>query len=249
MDPMDIRHAWILWINRDERGFSSSGAYHDPRTGDDVLLRVEDLVMEFPVGRTGLKVSEICLGTMTFGSMADEATSLRILDKAFDAGIDFLDAAEVYPVPPDPKWAGRTEEIVGMAIAEIPRDRVVLSTKKKFPLTDPGNPVGEVRKSLEQSLKRLGTDYIDVYMLHRPDDKTPQEETLRGFEDLIRSGKVRHIGNSNFSAAQVREADNVVSSLEAALAAAPRDARSGAPRPRAPRPGADFADAIASGGA
>jgi aryl-alcohol dehydrogenase-like predicted oxidoreductase len=162
------------------------------------------------LGRTGLTVSEICLGTMTFGSHADEATSLRILDKSFDAGVDFLDVAEVYPVPPKPEYAGQSEIIVGKWLADRPRDSVVIATK----VAGPGGgwfvpPVRAGRTSLdphhieravEGSLKRLGTDYIDLYQTHWPDPELPIEVTLEGLERVIRSGKVRYIGASNETA-------------------------------------------------
>jgi aryl-alcohol dehydrogenase-like predicted oxidoreductase len=163
-----------------------------------------------PLGRTGLVVSEICLGTMTFGSMADEATSLRCLDKAFDAGVDFLDVAEVYPVPPDPSWAGRSEEICGRWLAGRPRDAVVVATK----VAGPGGgwfrgPVRAGRTALDRhhieravtaSLRRLGTDYIDLYQTHWPDAQVPVEETLEALDRLVEEGKVRAVGCSNQSA-------------------------------------------------
>ncbi|HZR83495.1 MAG TPA: aldo/keto reductase [Candidatus Binatia bacterium] len=162
------------------------------------------------LGRSGLVVSEICLGTMTFGSMADEATSLRILDRAYDAGIDFLDVAEVYPVPPDRGWAGRSEEIVGKWLAGKPRDAVFVATK----VAGPGGgwfqaPVRNGRTALDRhsiaravdaSLARLGTDYIDLYQTHWPDPDLPIEETLEGLARVVDEGKVRAIGCSNQTA-------------------------------------------------
>lgn len=162
------------------------------------------------LGRTGLVVSEICLGTMTFGNQADEQTSLRILDKAFDRGVDFIDVAEVYPVPPDRQWAGRSEEIVGRWLKTKPRDAVFLATK----VAGPGggwfvSPVREnkgsldrhhIRRAVEGSLRRLGTDYIDLYQTHWPDRGVPWEETLGTLTKLIEEGKVRYLGCSNENA-------------------------------------------------
>jgi aryl-alcohol dehydrogenase-like predicted oxidoreductase len=162
------------------------------------------------LGTTGLTVSEICLGTMTFGSHADEATSLKILDQAFDSGIDFLDVAEVYPVPPKPEYAGQSELIIGKWLKDRRRDSVVIATK----VAGPGGgwfipPVRGGRTSLdahhieravEASLKRLGTDYIDLYQTHWPDPELPIEVTLEGLERVIRAGKVRYIGASNETA-------------------------------------------------
>src|SRR5262249_7390250 len=165
--------------------------------------RGEDTMKRRRLGRSGIVVSEICLGTMTFGSMADEATSLRILDKAYDAGVDFLDVAETYPVPPDPKWAGRSEEIVGKWLAGRSRDAVFVATK----VAGPGGgwfqtPVRHGRTALDRhsiaravdaSLARLRTDYIDLYQTHWPDPDLPIEETLEGLARVIDEGKVRAI--------------------------------------------------------
>lgn len=162
------------------------------------------------LGRTGLEVSEICLGTMTFGNQADESTSHAILSRAIDAGVDFLDLAEIYPVPPDAKWAGRTEEIVGRWLAGQRRDSLFLATK----VAGPGGgwfqtPVRSGRTALdrhhivravEASLQRLGTDYIDLYQTHWPDRGVPLEETLGALTSLVDSGKVRYVGCSNETA-------------------------------------------------
>jgi aryl-alcohol dehydrogenase-like predicted oxidoreductase len=161
------------------------------------------------LGRTGLVVSEIGLGTMTFGSMADEAASVKILDLAIDRGIDFLDAAEIYPVPPDAKWVGRTEEIVGKWLAGRPRDSLFLATKIAGPLggwfqAPLRHGKGSldrhhVERACEASLRRLGTDYIDLYQTHWPDPHVPIEETLEALDRLVQEGKVRYIGCSNQS--------------------------------------------------
>jgi len=162
------------------------------------------------LGRTGITVPEICMGTMTFGSMADEATSLRCLDMAWDAGVTFIDTAEVYPVPPDPKWAGRSEEICAKWLAGRPRDAVTIATK----VAGPGGgwfqvPVRSgqsaldrhhIERAIEGSLLRLNTDYIDLYQTHWPDANFPIEETLEALDRLVEQGKVRAIGCSNQSA-------------------------------------------------
>ncbi len=162
------------------------------------------------LGRTGLTVSEICLGTMTFGNQADERTSLRILDKAYEAGVDFIDVAEVYPVPPDVKYAGRTEEICGKWLSQKPRDSVVVATK----VAGPGQgwflaPVRagktaldrhHIERAVEASLRRLRTDYIDLYQTHWPDRDVPIEETLEALTRMVEEGKVRYVGCSNETA-------------------------------------------------
>jgi aryl-alcohol dehydrogenase-like predicted oxidoreductase len=162
------------------------------------------------LGRTGLVVSEICLGTMTFGNQADERTSHAILDRAYDAGVDFFDVAEVYPVPPDRKYAGRSEEIVGTWMAGKPRDALFLATK----VAGPGGgwfvaPVRENKGSLDRhhvtravdgSLRRLKTDYIDLYQTHWPDRGVPIDETLEALTRLIEEGKIRYAGCSNETA-------------------------------------------------
>lgn len=159
------------------------------------------------LGRSGIVVSEICMGTMTFGTGADEKTSFEILDRAFDAGIDFYDTAEMYPVPPDPKYVGRTEEIVGRWLKTKPRDAVILATKVSGPshgwmraaaregmtALDKHNIV----RAFEESLKKLQTDYVDLYQTHWPDHGMPYEEILAALDDLIQAGKVRIVGCSN----------------------------------------------------
>lgn len=159
------------------------------------------------LGRTGLKVSRLCLGTMTFGYQCDERTSFAIMDHAADAGITFFDSADVYPI--GSAETGRTEEIIGKWL-NGKRDRFILATKC-FGRTGP-NPweMGASRKhildAVEQSLRRLGTDYIDLYQLHGYDPDTPIDETLRALEDLVRSGKVRYVGCSNWLAYQLARA-------------------------------------------
>ena len=162
------------------------------------------------LGRSGLTVSEICMGTMTFGNQADEPTSRAILDRAYDRGVDFLDIAEIYPVPPEYRYAGASEEIVGRWMADKPRDRLIVATK----VAGPGSgwflaPVRENRTSLDRhhivravegSLRRLRTEYIDLYQTHWPDRDVDQEVTLRALDELVRSGKVRYVGCSNDNA-------------------------------------------------
>jgi len=159
------------------------------------------------LGKSAIAVSKICMGTMTFGAQADEAMSHRILDASFDAGINFFDTAENYPVPPKVEWAGTTEEIVGRWLKTKPRDAVILATKVCGPshgwlkasqrsgmtALDRHNIV----RAIEASLKRLGTDYIDLYQTHWPDHGARYEEALGALDDLIREGKVRITGCSN----------------------------------------------------
>jgi aryl-alcohol dehydrogenase-like predicted oxidoreductase len=159
------------------------------------------------LGRSALHVSDICMGTMTFGNQADEAMSHRILDKSFEAGITFYDTAENYPVPPDVKYAGRTEEIVGRWLKTKPRDAVLIATKVSGPshgwiksaqwsgmtAMDRFN----IKRAIEASLKRLGTDYVDLYQTHWPDHGTSYDEPMRALDDLVQEGKVRVVGCSN----------------------------------------------------
>lgn len=158
------------------------------------------------LGTTGLKVTEICLGTMTFGYQCDEATSFAILDKAADKGVNFIDTADVYPVPPSPETWGRSEEIIGRWL-EGKRDRFVLATKCRARVGPGPNDEGlsrrHILKACEDSLRRLKTDCIDLYQPHSPDPDTPLDETLRALEDLVRQGKVRYLGCSNYLAWQV----------------------------------------------
>ncbi|RQR21431.1 aldo/keto reductase [Burkholderia sp. Bp9143] len=155
------------------------------------------------LGRSGLQVSPLCLGAMMFGGETDEATSQRIIAKAADQGINFVDTADVY-------HAGRSEEIVGRAIA-ADRDRWVVATKFGFPASATAGPneQGQSRKwiyqSVEASLKRLGTDYIDLLYFHRAIPRLQLEESVRAIGDLIRQGKVRYFGLSNFRGWRIAE--------------------------------------------
>ena len=151
------------------------------------------------LGDTGLMVSELCLGCMTFGREADEGDSRKIVERFLDAGGNFLDTADVYT-------KGISEEITGRAIKAV-RDDVVLATKVFFPMGEGPNDIGLSRKHVtqgcEDSLRRLGTDYIDLYQVHCWDGVTPLQETLSALTDLVRSGKVRYIGVSNFTGWQL----------------------------------------------
>jgi len=163
------------------------------------------------LGRTGLKVSEVCLGTMTFGNQADQDTSFAIMDAADAAGVTFFDAADVYPLGGDGATVGRTEEIVGNWLRErSARDRIVVATKCRGKMGPNPNDEGLSRKHIiaacDASLRRLGTDYIDLYQVHSPDESTPIEETLRALDTLVQSGKVRYIGCSNYPAWQLADA-------------------------------------------
>ncbi|HLY28563.1 MAG TPA: aldo/keto reductase [Aggregatilineales bacterium] len=164
------------------------------------------------MGRTGLKVSEVCLGTMTFGGQCDQLTSFSILDKAWEMGVNFIDTADVYPLPPDLKTVGDTEAIIGNWFKEHPgrRHETVLATKCNGRMGSAPNDEGLSRRhimdSIEASLRRLQTDFIDLYQVHFYSAETPLDETLRALDDLVRSGKVRYIGCSNYRAYQLARA-------------------------------------------
>ncbi|TVP80708.1 MAG: aldo/keto reductase [Puniceicoccaceae bacterium] len=159
------------------------------------------------LGRSGIVVSEICMGTMTFGSTLDEAASFGIMDYAYENGVDFFDTAELYPVPPLAQYVNRTEEIVGKWLQDKDRDSILLATK----VVGPGHgwftpPVRggksaldrhHIRKAIEGSLRRLRTDYVDLYQTHWPDHDFGYEETLQTLTELQEEGKIRVIGSSN----------------------------------------------------
>lgn len=161
------------------------------------------------LGRTGLKISEICLGTMTFGLQTDREEAFGIMDVAAEAGIDFIDVADVYPVGGTLETVGRTEEIVGAWLAGK-RDRFVVATKAYNPMGPGPNDTGLSRRHViaacDASLRRLQTDYIDLYYTHRWDAQTPIDETLGALDDLRRAGKIRYAGCSNIAAWQMMEA-------------------------------------------
>ena len=148
------------------------------------------------LGTTGLNVSPLCLGTMMFGGRTDAALSTEIIHRAGDLGINFIDTADIYN-------AGESEVVVGRAIADR-RDKVVLATKGRQPMGDGPNDSGAGRvhlmRALDASLKRLGTDYVDLYYVHAPDYDTPLEETLTTLDDMVRSGRVRYVACSNYRA-------------------------------------------------
>jgi aryl-alcohol dehydrogenase-like predicted oxidoreductase len=156
-----------------------------------------------PLGRTGVQVSSLCLGCMMFGGRTSAQESYDIIDRALDAGINFLDTANVYS-------RGRSEEITGEALRRNGRrHQVVLATKVHGAMGEDPNAQGNSRRHIieqcEESLRRLHTDYIDLYQLHRPQPDIPIDETLRALDDLIRAGKVRYIGTSTFAAWQLVE--------------------------------------------
>ena len=158
------------------------------------------------LGKTGLKVSELCLGSMQFGWTADEANSHQILNQAFEAGINFIDTADIYSSWAENNPGGVSETIIGRWIkAEaIPRDQVVIATKVRGQMgggpNDQGLSRAHILNAVEDSLRRLDTDYIDLYQTHWYDETTPIDETLSALDDLVRQGKVRYIGASNYPA-------------------------------------------------
>ncbi len=164
------------------------------------------------LGRTGLKVSELCLGTMQFGWTADEGLSYQILSRAHEAGINFIDTADIYSrwIPDNP--GGVAETIIGRWIkrSSIPRHHLVIATKVRGKMGDSPNDEGlsrlHIMQAVEASLRRLDTDYIDLYQTHFVDENTPVEETLRALDDLVSQGKVRYLGCSNYPAWRLTEA-------------------------------------------
>jgi aryl-alcohol dehydrogenase-like predicted oxidoreductase len=156
-----------------------------------------------PLGRTGVMVSSLCLGVMNFGGVTNEEDSIAMIERALDAGINFIDTANVYN-------AGESEVVLGKALkANGKRDSIVLATKVNGAmgngLNDRGISRYHIIKACEDSLRRLQTDHIDLYQLHRPSLTIPQDETLRALDDLVRAGKVRYIGSSTFPAWMVME--------------------------------------------
>ena len=153
------------------------------------------------LGRTGLQVSRLCLGTMTFGLQRDEPTAVAILDRAAEGGIDFLDTSDAYPLGGDLTTRGVTEEILGRWLRGK-RDRFIVATKCFAPTGpapfDAGNSRKHILAAVDASLRRLQTDYIDLYQLHGYDPETPIDETLGALDDLVHQGKVRYVGCSNF---------------------------------------------------
>ncbi|RXI24904.1 aldo/keto reductase [Aliarcobacter trophiarum] len=162
------------------------------------------------IGKTGLRVSSICMGTMTFGSSTDKVEAFKILDMAYDRGINFFDTAELYPVSPKKETIGNTEIIVGEWLKTKPRDSVIIASKIAgaasgwfVPPVRHGLTAIDsfhIKRAIEDSLRRLQTEYIDLYQMHWPDTIVPIEESLKAFDELVKEGKVRYIGTSNDSA-------------------------------------------------
>jgi aryl-alcohol dehydrogenase-like predicted oxidoreductase len=168
----------------------------------NATIEKEERVRYRRLGRTGLQVSEVCMGAMTFGGVTDEAEAGRIFARCLERGVNFFDTADVYT-------GGRSEEILGRLIQER-RDELVIATKVFNPTASGPNDMGLSRKHIlqacEDSLRRLGTDYIDLYQVHSDDRDTPLEETLSALDQLVRDGKVRYIGASNHTAWRLSEA-------------------------------------------
>ena len=164
------------------------------------------------LGKTGLKVSALCMGTMQFGWSVDEADTQRILSRTLEAGINFIDSADVYSKWVEGNPGGVAEEYLGrwMKQAKVPRDRLVIATKVRGRLGEGPNDEGlsrvHIMQAVEASLRRLQTDYIDLYQTHWSDESTPLGETLRAMDDLVRQGKVRYIGASNYKAWELMQA-------------------------------------------
>jgi aryl-alcohol dehydrogenase-like predicted oxidoreductase len=158
------------------------------------------------LGRTGLKVSPLCMGTMQFGWSLNETDSQRVLSATFDAGVNFFDTADIYSHWAEDNPGGVSEAYIGnwMKRNKIPRDQIVLATKVRGEMgkgpNDQGLGRAHIINAVEASLRRMQTDYIDLYQAHWTDDDTPIEETLRAFDDLVRQGKIRYVGASNYAA-------------------------------------------------
>lgn len=176
--------------------------------------------MEFRyIGKSGLRVSSICMGTMTFGSSTDEKEAFKILDMAYDRGINFYDTAELYPVSPKKETIGLTEAILAKWLKTKARDSIILATKVAgaasgwfVPPVRHGLTAIDsfhIKRAIEGSLKRLQVDYIDLYQMHWPDTIVPIEESLKAFDTLVKEGKVRYIGTSNDSAYGLTKANEI----------------------------------------
>lgn len=175
------------------------------------------------IGNSGLRVSSICMGTMTFGTSASKQEAFKIMDKAYDNGINFFDTAELYPVPPKKDLAGLTEEIVGEWLKTKDRDSIILATKVAGaaagwfvpPIRHGLTAIDSfhIKRAVEQSLKKLDTDYIDLYQMHWPDPIVPIEESLKAFDELVKEGKVRYVGTSNDTAYGLTKANEISKNL------------------------------------
>jgi aryl-alcohol dehydrogenase-like predicted oxidoreductase len=171
------------------------------------------------IGKTGLRVTPICLGTMTFGTGANKKEAFAIMDKAYERGINFFDTAELYPVPPSAKHNGLTESIIGEWMKTKPRDSLIIASKVAGaangwfvpPIRHGLTAVDRfhITKALDESLKRLQTDYIDLYQVHWPDMSVPIEESLEVLDEFIKAGKIRYIGTSNDSAYGLTKANEI----------------------------------------
>ncbi|MBF0289663.1 MAG: aldo/keto reductase [SAR324 cluster bacterium] len=171
------------------------------------------------VGKSGLRVSPICMGTMSFGSWSDRKESLRIMDTAFDRGINFFDTAEVYPVPPKAEYAGESETIFGEWLKTKDRDSVIVATKVAGaasgwfvpPIRSGLTAIDRhhIENAVNGSLKRMNVDYIDLYQVHWPDTVVPIEESMEALSRVVESGKVRYIGTSNESAYGLTKSNTV----------------------------------------
>ncbi len=171
------------------------------------------------IGKSGLRVTPICLGTMTFGSFSTKKESFKIMNKAYDFGINFFDTAELYPVPPSAHYAGETEKIIGEWLKDKPRDSIIIASKVAgaangwfVPPVRHGLTAIDrfhITKALDGTLKRLKTDYIDLYQVHWPDMTVPIEETLYVLDEFVKQGKIRYIGTSNDSTYGLTKANEV----------------------------------------
>ncbi len=171
------------------------------------------------IGRSGLRVSPICMGTMSFGTWSDKSESFKILDTAYERGINFYDTAEVYPVPPTAELAGLTEEIFGQWIKTKPRDGLIIATKVAGaasgwfvpPIREGLTAIDRhhIEQAVEGSLRRLGIDYIDLYQVHWPDTVVPIEASMEALDRLVAAGKLRYLGTSNENSYGLTKANTV----------------------------------------
>ena len=171
------------------------------------------------IGKSGLRVSPICMGTMSFGTWSDENEAFRILDKAYERGINFYDTAEVYPVPPSPETVGLTETIFGKWLKTRDRDSIIIATKVAGaaagwlvpPIRSGMTAIDRhhIERAVEGSLRRMGIDYIDLYQVHWPDPIVPIAESMAALDRLVESGKVRYIGTSNETSYGLTKANTI----------------------------------------
>lgn len=177
--------------------------------------------MEYTLlGRTELRVSRLCLGTMTFGGTADLRESFAILDRAFADGINFLDTANIYSSWIDGNRGGESETVIGKWLQGKPREQLIIATKVRGRMWEgddgEGLSAAHIQRAVEDSLRRLQTDYVDLYQTHWPDQETPWQETARALDDLVQAGKARYLGCSNYSSAQLRAATQASDELNLA---------------------------------